>query len=404
MSYFVVARLRRPVWASTSTALLVRRTARPIGLSCRWAASNRYRTHDGIVLPEGWVEHSSPAKGRYFSHPKTGVTQFEKPTGPPTEKQIRDVFNMKYGEQIAELRPGMKVMLKGLVSAPQLNGKEGVAEAWEPSGKIRVRLSTGELKAVKPQFVMAATMERKAAAATSQPSGDSSSASSQAHSEPREAPADSSTTMKIAKGCLVFGSGLAIVWLVRSLSLARRDASVPRNDFTGDDSSRPAKSSRASSQSVMEVPSPPPTAKRRTEESAPTTAESVVSTTAAEPAVAGSPLAEKTSSIHISAPADELATVKMPEILVKQVSAADLVTKGVFDWAIWESNAAQFEWQYAATEEGYILQGEATVKPTGEYDNLSEVHLHPGDYCVMPCGLTAKWTVTEAMRKHYNYL
>lgn len=121
---------------------------------CRFYQASK--TKDGFPLPQGWQEVVSPARGVYFYHKDTGITQWELPTGPPTERQRANEHKAKFGEQISQLKPGLAVELRNLMTAPQLNGRRGICERWEhSSGKTRivVRLETGELKAVKPECV-----------------------------------------------------------------------------------------------------------------------------------------------------------------------------------------------------------------------------------------------------------
>eukprot|EP00927_Polykrikos_kofoidii_P021428 TRINITY_DN20274_c0_g1_i1.p1 TRINITY_DN20274_c0_g1~~TRINITY_DN20274_c0_g1_i1.p1 ORF type:complete len:291 (+),score=30.37 TRINITY_DN20274_c0_g1_i1:222-1094(+) len=115
----------------------------------------RMRTRTGILLPEGWAEHRSSAKGIYYSHTPTGITQWNMPREQPTKEQIAAHHQATYGDQISQLKPGKEVILRGLIGAPQLNGKYGTFERWDhTTGRVRVRLKTGELKAVKPEFLV----------------------------------------------------------------------------------------------------------------------------------------------------------------------------------------------------------------------------------------------------------
>lgn len=109
----------------------------------------------GALLSPGWCEHRSPARGIYYSHSPSGVTQWDVPTSPPTKAQLEQHHRAQFGADIAKLQPGKAVILRGLVSAPQLNGKTGICEQWDYANSlVRVRLSTGELKAIKPEFLV----------------------------------------------------------------------------------------------------------------------------------------------------------------------------------------------------------------------------------------------------------
>jgi len=52
----------------------------------------------------------------------------------------------------ASFKPGMRVKITGLKAAPQLNGTSGICQEWQSSSeRWNVGLSTGEVKAVKPE-------------------------------------------------------------------------------------------------------------------------------------------------------------------------------------------------------------------------------------------------------------
>ncbi|CAK0841668.1 unnamed protein product [Prorocentrum cordatum] len=108
------------------------------------------RTRGGIPLPEGWAEFKSPSRGVYYAHAATGVTQFQVPTGQPSQQQVRDSFLQTHGDRVASLRPGARVQLGGIQSAPQLNGATGTVQQWDiAGGRVRVRLDAGQVKDVK---------------------------------------------------------------------------------------------------------------------------------------------------------------------------------------------------------------------------------------------------------------
>lgn len=116
------------------------------------------KTREGILLPHGWYEVISPARGAYYVHYDTGVTTQTLPTGPPTQHQKSAAYrekNPKGDTDSAALGPGKLVEFCNLRTAPQFNGKRGTCVRWDPSGKIVVRLESGELKAVKPECVFA---------------------------------------------------------------------------------------------------------------------------------------------------------------------------------------------------------------------------------------------------------
>jgi len=124
------------------------------------------KTADGIPLPRGWVEIRSPSRGIYYHHKASGVTQWDFPKADPSKEQLKEAYHERVGSKIAELHPGAQVQFVGLQFQPQLNGKSGVCEGWDHSSNmIRVRLQSGQLKAVKPDNlrVVQATASRKKA-------------------------------------------------------------------------------------------------------------------------------------------------------------------------------------------------------------------------------------------------
>ncbi|CAJ1457934.1 unnamed protein product [Effrenium voratum] len=121
----------------------------------------RARTSEGVELPEGWTEYRSPARGVYYGH-VTGVTQFDLPRGAPSQEQVDRAEaerGQRYQHRSTELFPGAEVRLVGL-QLPHLEGKIGTCTQFDPDGYVRVRLSSGELKAVKPQNLMLASQPK----------------------------------------------------------------------------------------------------------------------------------------------------------------------------------------------------------------------------------------------------
>eukprot|EP00930_Biecheleria_cincta_P096552 TRINITY_DN88384_c0_g1_i1.p1 TRINITY_DN88384_c0_g1~~TRINITY_DN88384_c0_g1_i1.p1 ORF type:complete len:316 (+),score=57.98 TRINITY_DN88384_c0_g1_i1:60-950(+) len=129
------------------------------------------KTRDGIELPDGWLEHHS-ARGVYYAHMATGATQWDVPTGPPTQKQIQQANQERaerYRHKTSELHPGAEVRLVNLQLQPHLDGKTGICEALDMEGYVRVRLTSGELKAVKPQNLMLVAQAQTAYSETPEP-------------------------------------------------------------------------------------------------------------------------------------------------------------------------------------------------------------------------------------------
>ena len=114
------------------------------------------KTRKGLDLPDGWREITSPSRGVYYAH-DTGATQWEFPKGPPSQQEVLRAQNeraQRYGHRTHQLGPGAVVRLYGLQQHPQLEGKTGTCVQLESDGYVRVRLSSGELKAVKMKNLM----------------------------------------------------------------------------------------------------------------------------------------------------------------------------------------------------------------------------------------------------------
>lgn len=90
----------------------------------------------------------------------------------------------------------------------------------------------------------------------------------------------------------------------------------------------------------------------------------------------------------------------MNEITVEMNAPMDQLTHmGVFDWPIWEKGASDFPWNYDAEETCYLLEGEVTVTPDGG----DPVSFSKGDLVTFPRGMSCRWTIHQAVRKHYTF-
>eukprot|EP00928_Gymnodinium_smaydae_P006597 TRINITY_DN1233_c0_g1_i1.p1 TRINITY_DN1233_c0_g1~~TRINITY_DN1233_c0_g1_i1.p1 ORF type:complete len:427 (+),score=41.00 TRINITY_DN1233_c0_g1_i1:44-1282(+) len=191
-------------------------------------------TRGGVPLPVGWQEAVSPARGTYYFHRQSGVTQWELPTGPPTAKQLAQAHQMKYGEQLSQLKPGIEVELRNIQSAPQLNGKRGTCERWDSSsGKVIVRLNSGELKAVKAECVFAVRRQEEPLSDAQRPR----------HSQQNDFPANHGISWKtiVAIGSIVY---VAWIWMGRTGHVAYD----PTGGVHIPDAKRRPKSDKAASQ------------------------------------------------------------------------------------------------------------------------------------------------------------
>ena len=72
---------------------------------------------------------------------------------------------------------------------------------------------------------------------------------------------------------------------------------------------------------------------------------------------------------------------------------------GVSDWGIWEKEVSEFPWTYDATETCYFLQGEVIVTPTGG----EPVRMGKGDLVTFPKGMSCRWDIRQAVKKHFMF-
>jgi len=86
-------------------------------------------------------------------------------------------------------------------------------------------------------------------------------------------------------------------------------------------------------------------------------------------------------------------------IHIEQPDEDQLVTLGVAQWPIWEHSKGEFPWHYDETETCYILEGEVSVTPEGG----KAVLIRSGDLVTFPAGMSCRWHITEAIRKHYRF-
>lgn len=91
-------------------------------------------------------------------------------------------------------------------------------------------------------------------------------------------------------------------------------------------------------------------------------------------------------------------------IKVEKMSKEEADKKfGVSSWPTWGCGASKFDWEYSGTETAYILEGEVTVTPTGEWSDADPAKIEAGDLATFPDGMTCVWDVKKPIRKHYNF-
>jgi uncharacterized cupin superfamily protein len=73
---------------------------------------------------------------------------------------------------------------------------------------------------------------------------------------------------------------------------------------------------------------------------------------------------------------------------------------GARNWPIWEKEVSEFDWHYDQQETCLILEGEVKVS----WDNgKNAVEFQAGDLVIFPAGLSCRWEIKKAVRKHYRF-
>lgn len=89
----------------------------------------------------------------------------------------------------------------------------------------------------------------------------------------------------------------------------------------------------------------------------------------------------------------------MSDITVEHnVAPMKLDTLAVDRWPIWEKEISQFDWHYDQNEMCYILEGEATITLA----DGNPITITEGDLVSFQKGLSCRWDITSAIKKHYN--
>ncbi len=68
-------------------------------------------------------------------------------------------------------------------------------------------------------------------------------------------------------------------------------------------------------------------------------------------------------------------------------------------WPIWSCSESSFDWTYDKKETCLMIEGEVTVTPKGG----KPVKFSAGDLVTFPAGMSCKWDVHKAVRKHYRF-
>jgi uncharacterized protein len=85
-------------------------------------------------------------------------------------------------------------------------------------------------------------------------------------------------------------------------------------------------------------------------------------------------------------------------IEVKKPDSETLKRLDVGSWPIWECEASEFDWHYDEKETCYIIEGEVEVSFEG-----GKVGFKKGDLVIFPEGLSCRWKIINAVRKHYKF-
>ena len=71
----------------------------------------------------------------------------------------------------------------------------------------------------------------------------------------------------------------------------------------------------------------------------------------------------------------------------------------VTNWAVWEKEVSEFPWTYDAEETCYFIAGEVIVTPEGG----EPVSMGKGDMVTFPKGMSCRWNIKKAVKKHFNF-
>jgi len=83
----------------------------------------------------------------------------------------------------------------------------------------------------------------------------------------------------------------------------------------------------------------------------------------------------------------------------RQPSEERLDELGVRSWPTWSKEPSDFPWTYDDPETCYFLTGDVEVTPDGG----EPVRVGQGDLVIFPAGMSCRWRVLQAVKKHYNF-
>ncbi len=85
--------------------------------------------------------------------------------------------------------------------------------------------------------------------------------------------------------------------------------------------------------------------------------------------------------------------------VVRNPSPAQLEELGVSNWPTWDKEPSEFPWHYGEAETCYLLAGDVVVTPDGG----EPVQVGKGDLVTFPAGMSCRWNIRQAVRKHYRF-
>jgi uncharacterized cupin superfamily protein len=83
----------------------------------------------------------------------------------------------------------------------------------------------------------------------------------------------------------------------------------------------------------------------------------------------------------------------------RNVDETRLQAIGVRRWPIWTKEESEFPWHYDSAETCYFLAGDVVVTPDGG----EPVEIGKGDLVTFPSGMSCRWNIRKAVRKHYDF-
>lgn len=87
------------------------------------------------------------------------------------------------------------------------------------------------------------------------------------------------------------------------------------------------------------------------------------------------------------------------DINVRKPNDSELQELGIITWPIWEKKESIFDWHYDQKEICYLLDGDVNVT----LSDGRQVSFQAGDLVTFPKGLSCRWHIKKAVRKHYCF-